>query len=381
MRYDKIFCYYFPQFYSIPVNDFHWGAGFTDWDNVRNAEPLFDGHHQPRIPLNEKYYDQSKPEVIKEQVDLAQKYGIDGFNFYHYWFDGEITLERPMENFLNNKELNIEFCITWANETWSKRWVGEDDVILYKQTHKNDKNIWRKHFNYLLEFWKDSRYLNVDGKPVFIVYNPHLIKHASEMFNCWNEWLSNECGKTLHLVGIQVSDVVLPEVYKNYSSTLNFEPRYSYNSSEFKERGFFSGKIFQYLRYLPEVILNPITKLRHKLTSYEKVDYNSIWTASIKNAVRRCHDNDSNIDFIGAFIDWDNTSRYKNKSKVYIGSNPGSFEVNFNELISKTDDDSKNRIFFVNAWNEWSEGAYLEPDSANGYKYLEAISRVKSKLC
>lgn len=377
---DKIFCFYFPQFYSIPVNDFHWGDGFTDWVNVRSSMPLYDGHRQPRVPLDGQYYDQSKAEVISHQVKTAKEYGIDGFNFYHYWFDGELVLEKPIENFLNNKDIDFEFCITWANETWSKRWVGEDNVIIYQQTHKKDKNIWKKHFDYLLNFWKDPRYLRVDNKPIFSIYNPHLIKHADEMFKYWDELLLEECGTTLHYVGIQASETIFPEIYARYDSTLNFEPRYSYNSSEFKKRSFFSSKLFQYLRYLPEAILNPITKLRYKLSGFEKVDYNLVWNALISNSHKRMGNNSSYIDFIGVFVDWDNTSRYKGKSKVYINASPENFEVSFNRLIDATTRDVGSRVFFINAWNEWSEGAYLEPDTINGYKYLEVIKRIKERL-
>ena len=134
---DKVFCFYFPQFYPTPENDQHWGKGFTDWDNVRSGTPLFSGHRQPRVPLDDNYYDQSSSSVIRKQVELAKVYGVDGFSFYHYWFDGQLTLEKPAENFLDDKSLDFEFCFTWANESWSKRWIGEDDVFIFRQTHEN----------------------------------------------------------------------------------------------------------------------------------------------------------------------------------------------------------------------------------------------------
>ncbi|MDZ7320185.1 glycoside hydrolase family 99-like domain-containing protein [Kosakonia sacchari] len=380
MQSDKIFCFYFPQFYSIPQNDFHWGKGFTDWDNVRSAEPLYSGHKQPRVPESGIYYDQSQPETLIQQAALAKKYGVDGFSFYHYWFDGELVLEKPMENLLSNPDIDLEFYITWANETWSKRWVGEDDVIIFKQTHENNRDIWKKHYDYLLRFWKDPRYLRIDGKPVFSIYNPHLIKNAKEMFAYWNQLLHEDLGCELYFVGVQVSEFVLADVYEDYNNTLNFEPRFTYNSSANSKASFFSRSIFKYLRYLPESILNKLTKIRYKISSYENVDYNSIWAGIINNSWLRCQRSDNNYGFYGAFVDWDNTARYKSKSKIYTGANPANFEKNFLKLIDITKAQSSKRIFVINAWNEWSEGAYLEPDTVDGNAYLEAVQRIKCRL-
>lgn len=380
MQCDKVFCFYFPQFYSIPQNDLHWGKGFTDWDNVRTSVPLYSGHRQPRVPQSEVYYDQSKPSTIKKQAALAKKYGVDGFSFYHYWFDGELVLEKPLENLLADDEIDLEFYITWANETWSKRWVGEDNIIIFKQTHEHDKKIWKKHYDYLLRFWKDPRYLRIDGKPVFAIYNPHLIKNSKEMFYFWNQLLKDDLGCELYLQGVQVSEFVLSDIYDAYDSTLNFEPRYTYNSSANSNANFFSRSVFKYLRYLPESILNRLTKIRYKVSSFERVDYNEIWRGIIKNSNMRCQLSYSSYGFYGAFVDWDNTARYKNKSKIYIGANPVNFERNFEALIHATEKQSGKRIFVINAWNEWSEGAYMEPDTINGNGYLEAVQRIKYYL-
>lgn len=380
MQSDKIFCYYFPQFYSIPKNDLHWGAGFTDWDNVRSAEPLFDEHRQPRIPESGIYYDQSKSETLIQQAKLAKKYGIDGFSFYHYWFDGELVLEKPVENLLSNPEIDIEFYITWANETWSKRWVGEDNVIIYKQTHVSDRKIWKAHYDYLIQFWKDPRYLRIENRPVFSVYNPHLIKDAKAMFAYWNELLKQEEGTELYLLGTQVSEFILEDVYQPYDNTLNFEPRYTYNSAANENIGFFSRGIFSYLRYLPESVLNHLTKIRHKISSYERVDYNKIWKGIIDNCAQRSQQSVCDYGFYGAFVDWDNTPRYKNKSKVYIGAGPENFQKNFLNLLAATKKHEGKRIFVVNAWNEWSEGAYLEPDTVYGDSYLRTIEIIKNNM-
>ncbi|WP_391528177.1 glycoside hydrolase family 99-like domain-containing protein [Photorhabdus akhurstii] len=377
---DKIFCFYFPQFYPIPENDYHWGMGFTDWDNVKSASPLFHGHRQPRVPVNNKYYNQSRPDVLRWQVELAKKYGVDGFSFYHYWFDGHLTLEKPVENFLNDKSLDLGFCLTWANESWTKRWVGEDDVCIFKQTHVKNEAMWSKHFDYLLKFWSDDRYLKIDGRPVFIIYNPHLIKCAEEMFKYWNNKLQDILDTTLYIVSVRVSDSFPKQLSDLYDSSLNFEPRYSYNSKGMKKKSIFASRILQPLRYLPEPILNTLTKLRHKLTSYEVVDYQAIWNSIISYSSDKANNTSKKTVFYGTFVDWDNTPRYKNKSKVYDKACPESFYSNFKRLIDVTrpfPDSNSQRLFFINAWNEWSEGTYLEPDTQFGYQYLEKIALLK----
>lgn len=362
---NKFFCYYFPQFYPIPENDLHWGDGFTDWDNVKNAKPLFSGHRQPRVPLN-GYYLQSDPAVVSHQCKVASSYGVDGFCFYHYWFDGKLVLEKPAEFFLNQKDINMQFCFSWANETWSKRWVGDDNTIIFKQTHKNDHDIWEKHFSYLFKFFSDERYLKIDGCPVFIIYNPHLIKNSDKMFDFWNSLIRDKGYPGIHFVHTKVSDVTNEESFSSYSSTLNFEPRFAYNSTANVNKSFFSGRMFQSFRYLPESILNHVTKIRYALTRYEKVDYSSMWDVILKNA-------DSSSVFQGVFVGWDNTPRYKNRSKIYVNSTPDVFERKFKALIDYTVSPRKQTIFFINAWNEWSEGAYLEPDLDFGFKYLDVV--------
>ena len=169
---SKIIAMYFTQLHTIPENDKWWGEGFTDWNNVRRAEPLFDGHFQPRVPLGSNYYDQSHLETIRGQVELAKSYGIYGFCHYHYWFDGKQLLETPTNLFLQNPGIDFPFCLSWANETWSKRWDGRDHDILIQQTHPATEESWLRHFEYLIKAWSDKRAIQIDGKPVFVIYRP-----------------------------------------------------------------------------------------------------------------------------------------------------------------------------------------------------------------
>ena len=165
----KVIAFYLPQFHTIPENDEWWGKGFTEWTNVKAAKPLFEGHVQPRIPLNNNYYNLLDDEVMEWQVELARQYGVYGFCFYHYWFDGHMLLEKPMENMLNSDKINFPYCICWANENWTNAWTANGDVkTLIKQTY-GDREEWERHFSYLLDFFKDKNYIKENNKPLFVL--------------------------------------------------------------------------------------------------------------------------------------------------------------------------------------------------------------------
>ena len=187
----KIIAFYLPQFHAIPENDKWWGKGFTEWINVKKATPLFNGHYQPRVPLNKNYYNLLDGGTMAWQVELAKHYGIYGFCFYHYWFNGHLLLEKPVENYLNNHELNLPFCICWANEHWTNGWVSKENKILIAQKYGGVAE-WKKHFYYLLDFIKDPRYIKLDNKPLVIIYRPELIDSRNEMLDCWQELAINE---------------------------------------------------------------------------------------------------------------------------------------------------------------------------------------------
>ena len=181
----KIITFYLPQFHEIPENNEWWGNGFTEWVNVKKAKPLFEGHSQPRVPLNNNYYNLLDPSVQEWQASLAKKYGIYGFCYYHYWFNGKLLLEKPMENMLKNKKIDIPFCICWANEPWTRAWVGETKVLI-PQEYGNKKE-WKEHFDYLLPFMKDCRYIYENEKPLVVIYRPEVIDHLNDMLDYWNE--------------------------------------------------------------------------------------------------------------------------------------------------------------------------------------------------
>ena len=187
----KIIAFYLPQFHNIPENDEWWGDGFTEWTNVRKAKPYFEGHNQPEIPLNKYYYNLLDDNVKLWQAKLAKDYGVYGFCYYHYWFNGKMLLEKPMEQMLKNKEINQHFCICWANEPWTKAWVNETKVLI-PQKYGHEKE-WKEHFDYLLPFFRDDRYIKHRGRPLMVIYRPQVIDCIGEMISYWNK-LAKEAG-------------------------------------------------------------------------------------------------------------------------------------------------------------------------------------------
>ena len=181
----KPIAFYLPQYHSIPENDLAWGKGFTEWTNVKKAKPLFPGHYQPRIPLDQNYYNLEDSTVMKQQSVIAKDHGIFGFCYYHYWFkNGKKLLEKPIENMLKDPDVDIPFCLCWANESWTKRWNGRDGEIIVEQDY-GAIDDWKAHFNYLFEFISDSRYITLDGKPIIIIYKPDEIPCMNDMMECW----------------------------------------------------------------------------------------------------------------------------------------------------------------------------------------------------
>ena len=183
----KIIAFYLPQFHTIPENDEWWGEGFTEWSNVKAAKQLFENHRQPRVPLDNKYYNLLDRDTLAWQIELAKKYGVYGFCFYHYYFDGHMLLEKPMEIMRNDPTLNIPYCISWANENWTNAWKADGNVKTLIQQTYGDKGQWRAHFEYLLPFFKDENYIKEDNRPFFVIYRPEIIPCLNEMLDYWNQ--------------------------------------------------------------------------------------------------------------------------------------------------------------------------------------------------
>lgn len=377
MNIPKIIAFYFPQFHEIPENDLWWGKGFTDWKLVKEAKPLYKGHHQPRVPIDEDYYNPCDKETLKKQAALAQKYGIEGFMFYHYWFDGKLYLEKPMEVFLNNPDIDISFCVTWANESWTRSWIGKPEVFLLKQLHTNDKKIWENHFNYLLPFFKDSRAIKIDDKPVFLIYQPFLINNSKEMIDFWTDLAIKNGLKGLYFMAVKNHDFQTTDFLSSYDAIMKFQPREAYTSKDFQEYNVSAR--FQFLRRLPHIVQLYLTKLNQKISKHKIYDSKKIWKIILKKSFVNEFKNQKLKVFESAFFEWDNTARYKNKAKIFTGLTDEDKKINLKQLVKDAVKNDSPYVFF-NAWNEWSESAYLEPDKKNGYSHLEIVKEVIDEI-
>lgn len=363
----RIISFYLPQFHSIPENDKWWGEGFTEWVNVKKAKPLYEGHYQPRKPLNENYYNLLDNSVKKWQIELAKKYGVYGFCFYHYWFDGHMLLQHPVEQFLENKDLDYPFCICWANEHWTQAWVSKDSRVLIEQKY-GEKKEWEAHFNYLLPYFKDSRYITNNGKPLFVIYRPEIIGCLNEMLDFWQELAQKNGFPGIDFAYQHIGfDRTKKRDSSRFSYNIEYQPMYAYNDLT-KDK-------FKHIKTIRRFLLSLLERYFKidirgvRPGGVLKISYDEIW----REILKRKPEDEKCIP--GAFVDWDNTPRKQEKGSVYYEATPEKFQKYLTQQIKRTRDVYNKDMLFVFAWNEWAEGGYLEPDEKHKYGYLEAIKQ------
>ncbi|MFI5297599.1 MAG: glycoside hydrolase family 99-like domain-containing protein [Polyangiales bacterium] len=367
----KIIAQYFPQLHPILENDQWWGKGFTDWVNVKRGTPAFPGHQQPRVPLHGDHYDQSRVEVVRAQVELAKAYGVYGFSHYHYWFDGKQLLETPTNLFMAAKDLDFHFCLAWANETWSKRWDGLDHHILQLQTHPPDKARWALHFDYLIKAWTDDRSIRIDGKPLFLIYRPHRIEQLGNMLDYWRTRAQEYGLPGLYFAAMTQHLIPEVELRKHFDAVMLFQPFVGYFNGPRPPPPLHMRALDGVRSALPKRARGRLQSFMDKVTRPTIVDYDMVWKAIVE-APR----NPDVTLLQGAFVDWDNTARYRNRATIFAGSTPYRFEYWMKRLLERVRESrEQEQLVFINAWNEWAEGAYLEPDEHNGFGYLEALKR------
>lgn len=351
MNNKRIIAIHLPQYYPFSENDEWWGKGFTEWRNVVNGRPRFRGHYQPHIPSDLGFYDLRLAECRLEQEKLAKEYGVYGFCYYHYWFNGHLLMEKPVEAKLLNPEENLPFMLCWANENWHRNWDGDYNQTLIEQEYSKEDNI--RHFEYLLPFFKDDRYIKVEGKPVFLIYRSSIVPNMEELVSDFQECAKKE-GIELYICTVRTGG---NQDYKGVEASIDFPP--------FTISGYYNTyeRIKSYIyKYLLHRGVNKI---------YEYSNY-------VKRVI------DIKKRFCGKKIyptlcpSWDNASRRRNQPFLCLkNSTPSSFEKWLREVWSKFIPFSKDENFiFINAWNEWAEGNHLEPDLKWGRGYLEAIKRV-----
>lgn len=376
----KIIALYLPQFHTIPENDEWWGEGFTEWTNTQKATPLFKGHYQPKIPINKGYYNLSDVTVMEQQAELAKEYGVFGFCYYHYWFKGgKQLLEKPVENMLLDAKVDIPFCLCWANENWSRNWDGGNREILMEQDY-GTRSDWEKHFQYFLRFFKDKRYITYQGKPLLWIYKPEQIVLLNEMVDYWQGRAEEEGFPGLVIVRQHPNSYLSQECDESrIDYTVKFQPAMFWAMASNIRNGktlvkLVKNKIKKALTLMHwDVLIGMLQKKKTDLVPNEELDvydYDEVWN-KILNEQPYAEDLIN-----GAFVAWDNTPRNV-RGAVFHGSTPEKFGAYMAQLLNK---DSALNLVVINAWNEWAEGAYLEPDEKYGYAYLEALKKVLDEI-
>lgn len=350
----RVIAIHLPQFYPFKENDEWWGKGFTEWRNVASAKPRFRGHYQPHIPSDLGFYDLRLKECRIEQEKLAKEYGISGFCYYHYWFNGHLIMEKPVEAKLENPEEDLPFMFCWANENWHRNWSGGFNKTLIEQIYSEEDDI--QHFNYLLPYFKDSRYIRVDNKPVFCVYRPALFPDFDKTVALWQSLAEKE-GFQLYIckfeAGSEWGETFMP---KSADAAIEFQPQ---NREGWDRKYAIRSKMAKFL--LKKEMFNVILP-------YDKYVEFQISKAPFKSYKR----------YPSICPMWDNSSRRVNMPYLcFKNVTVASFEKWFKHVYSTFVPFSKDENFiFINAWNEWAEGCHIEPDMKYGRGFLEAIKRV-----
>lgn len=342
----KLIAFYLPQFHTIPENDMWWGKGFTEWTNVTRAVPQIDGQYQPHLPDELGFYDLNNDEVFSKQIELAKKYGIYGFAFHYYWFSGKRLLEKPLFNYLNNKNLDFPFMLCWPNEPWTKNWDGAEKEVLMPQIF--EKKDYLQFIKDAMPFFKDDRYIKINNSPVFIVYRPKYFEKSvlKEAISIWRNYVKTQGFNDLYLINAEAFDYGSNEKYENFDAAVQFTSykmakNYKRDNSIIKINPDFNGFAYDYEEYVKSK------------TYLEDENYTLYRTA---------------------LVSWDNTPRAMENAFIFNKSSPELFKEWLIDLMefTKYNHTKDENFVFIHSWNEWAEGAYLEPDTKYGFAYLEA---------
>lgn len=362
----KIYALYLPQYYETSYNNMWWGKGYTDWVATRGAKPLFKGHRQPRRPLGDNYYDLTRVESIVNQAEMAREHGVDGFAIYQYYSCGKKLLEKPTELIRDNPAIQIGYYLFWANEHWRKTWFGQDEEIIWTQEY-GDKSDWRSHYEYCRTFFKDERYLKINDMPVYSIYKAWDIKDIKEFMRCWNEWAIEDGFAGIYFVKTLGTNE--SQSLDGFSATVRREPNYTLAHDQTLFEKFYRISRTILITAINKAILMP----RKTGLLMLSVSYDAIWQRILSRPAT------SAPTFLGAFTDWDSSPRKSYNSLVMKGVSVKKFEYYFSKLYNNAKL-SNSAVIVINAWNEWGEGANLEPDCDINYGYLEAIKSITSDV-
>ena len=372
---------YLPQYHPIPENNEWWGKGFTEWNNVVKARPLFRGHYQPHMPADLGFYDLRLPEVREQQAVLAREAGLEGFCYYHYWFgNGRKLLQRPFEEVLKSGKPDFPFCLCWANhdwtnKTWQKGNTMKRDSMIMKMEYSLEDHI--AHFNYLLPAFKDTRYIKVDGKPIFAIWAPRNIPEAKAFIDLWQKMAKENGLKGIHFIGqTDNTGKALIGQEANYYSADKAKEYYeeilclgfdAVMSSGYRRAvGLAEGRMMMMWKMLLTKTFRP---------SYTKLDYERVMKHYYVEEDAR-----ENV-YPTLLPQWDRTPRAGRKAEILTNSTPEKFQKTIEEALRIIKQkQQEHQILFLKAWNEWGEGDYVEPDQKFGHGWLEAIKNALSNI-
>ena len=374
----RVIALYLPQFHPIPENNRWWGPGFTEWTNVAKAKPLFKGHVQPKIPADLGFYDLRLPEVRQQQADLAHEVGIEGFCYYHYWFGGKQLLERPFNEVLASGKPDFPFCLCWANHSWSnKTWNRKSNMqsnsMLIEQTYPGCDDDYN-HFMNVLPAFRDKRYITIDGKPVFFLYNPWEHTRVKEWIVTWRKLAQENGLPGLHFVSM-------------CDATLTFKLNPDGTKSRVLPNVESSQDLFQTVLDMGFDAVNCIGMRRGEMLSEGRM-LNLCKTILRKAGLPIGQFFDYSRTVKGFFPpetkwenvyptivpQWDRSPRAATLDGIYVHATPKAFEEHINDALTYIEKKApEHRIMVLKSWNEWGEGNYVEPDLEFGHGWLEAI--------
>ena len=356
--------FHLPQFHPIPENDQWWGKGFTEWTNVVKAKPRFPGHYQPHLPTDLGFYDLRLPEARAAQAELAASYGIHGFCYYHYWFNGRQVLDRPVNEIWKSGEPEFPFCLCWANENWTRQWDGLKSDILLEQKYSAADDL--AHIRSLIPIFLDRRYIRILDRPLFLVYRAKQLPEPEKTTDIWRKEAERAGLKGLYLVRVEsFGDEYGDPRSIGFDSSLEFHPRWSLveNLRIYRRKWWHRRRLGT---TEPGVVDNGV------------FDYEGY----VRNALAAEAPGYPQIPCV--FPDWDNSPRRKQGATIFLNSTPEIYERWLREVVNrrkarirypKTPEITERSLLFINAWNEWAEGCHLEPCQRWGRKYLEATRR------
>lgn len=353
MAKPRVIAFYLPQYHPVPENDEWWGKGFTEWTNVARARPLFPGHYQPRIPADLGFYDLRVPEVRERQAELARNAGIEGFCYWHYWFDdGRRLLERPFNEVLASGKPDFPFCLAWANESWYAKLWDKDarkDRLLIEQTYRGESQ-YERHFHDVLPAFRDKRYIKVDGKPVFMIYKPLASSEIPTFIATWRRLAAENGLPGMYFIGHCNDDRKnVPACLTLDLDAVNICCLYSFKN----KRSLFQKAAYHFYRRL----------------------FRQPYVASYKKASKFFFDRDMDCDdkiCPSIICGWDHTPRSGRKGTVLANETPRQFGLHAETVVRN----AKGKFIFIKSWNEWGEGNYLEPDLRWGHAFLDELGRI-----